>query len=106
MEQQQDKQLDIVLTRDGELKLSALPKEMTSDQFILVQRITDIAQERSNTAQRIQERMQEGQTTIGVCAAIAVFMIGFVACYGLTAWLSAELKQVELLNQGYTTDVR
>jgi hypothetical protein len=97
MEQERQK-LNISLKPNGELTLSGSVENLSQEEFILLQQVIDESQRRSKTAERIEERMKEGQAIVGICGAIAIIFLTFLGCYTLISCLSSQLTQI---NQNY-----
>ncbi|MCG6138442.1 MAG: hypothetical protein MET45_28105 [Nostoc sp. LLA-1] len=102
MEQWQERQkLNINLKTDGELNLSGNLEDLSSEEFIVLQQLIDESQRRSKSAAqsaaRVQEMMERGQTAQGIIAAIAIIMLSFIPIYGVTSYISSQIKG-ELIN--------
>lgn len=100
MEQQQERTttqtINIQLGSNGELNLSGISLEnLTQDEFILVQRLIDESQARSQNASRVKELMQQGMLAQTAIAAFAVLMLSFMGIYAITRFIGYQVQQVQ-----------
>ncbi|MBG1259897.1 hypothetical protein [Nostoc commune] len=99
MEQQQEtrhRPLNIHLKKDGELNLSGLTlKNLTSEEFLIVQQLIDESRVRSNNANRVEELMQRGLMAQGVIAAFAILMFSFISIYGIYRYIGQQVQQIQ-----------
>ncbi|AUB44699.1 hypothetical protein COO91_10939 (plasmid) [Nostoc flagelliforme CCNUN1] len=100
MEQQQEqtrqKQLNIYLKKDGELNLSGLTlKNLTPEEFLILQQLIDESRVRSNNASRVEELMQRGLMAQGVIAAFAILMFSFIGIYGIYRYIGQQVQQIQ-----------
>ncbi|MCC5633803.1 hypothetical protein LC613_41020 [Nostoc sphaeroides CHAB 2801] len=99
MEQQQEtykKPLNIHLKKDGELNLSGLTlKNLTPEEFLIVQQLIDESRVRSNNANRVEELMQRGLMAQGVIAAFAILMFSFIGIYGIYHYIGQQVQQIQ-----------
>ncbi|MCC5668214.1 hypothetical protein LC653_31225 [Nostoc sp. CHAB 5784] len=97
MEQQQEtrhRPLNIHLKKDGELNLSGLTlKNLTNEEFLIVQQLIDESRVRSNNANRVEELMQRGLMAQGVIAAFAILMFSFIGIYGIYRYIGQQVQQ-------------
>ncbi|MCC5669224.1 hypothetical protein LC653_36645 [Nostoc sp. CHAB 5784] len=100
MEQQQEqtrqKQLFIHLKKDGELNLSGLTlKNLTPEEFLILQQLIDESIVRSNNANRVEELMQRGMMAQGVVATFAILMFSFIGIYGIYRYIDKQVQQIQ-----------
>ena len=99
MEQQQEtrhRPLNIHLKKDGELNLSGLTlKNLTSEEFLIVQQLIDESRVRSHNANRVEELMQRGLMAQGVIAAFAILMFSFIGIYGIYRYVGQQVEQIQ-----------
>jgi amino acid transporter len=99
MEQQQEqtkRPLNIHLKKDGELNLSGLTlKNLTSEEFLIVQQLIDESRVRSHNANRVEELMQRGLMAQGVIAAFAILMFSFIGIYGIYRYIGQQVQQIQ-----------
>ena len=99
MEQQQEtrhRPLNIHLKKDGELNLSGLTlKNLTPEEFLIVQQLIDESRVRSNNANRVEELMQRGLMAQGVVAAFAILMFSFIGIYGIYRYVGQQVQQIQ-----------
>ncbi|MCC5611169.1 hypothetical protein LC612_31540 [Nostoc sp. CHAB 5834] len=99
MEQQQGtyrKPLNICLKKDGELNLSGLTlKNLTSEEFLIVQQLIDESRVRSHNANRVEELMQRGLIAQGVIATFAILMFSFIGIYGIYRYIGQQVQQIQ-----------
>ena len=99
MEQQQEQTespLNIRLKKDGELNLSGLTlKNLTSEEFLIVQQLIDESRVRSHNANRVEELMQRGLMAQGVIAAFAILMFSFIGIYGIYRYVGQQVEQIQ-----------
>lgn len=97
MEQQQEtrhRPLNIHLKKDGELNLSGLTlKNLTSEEFLIVQQLIDESRVRSHNANRVEKLMQRGLMAQGVIAAFAILMFSFIGIYGIYRYIGQQVQQ-------------
>lgn len=99
MEQQQEQTespLNIRLKKDGELNLSGLTlKNLTSEEFLIVQQLIDESRVRSHNANRVEELMQRGLMAQGVIAAFAILMFSFIGIYSIYRYIGQQVQQIQ-----------
>ncbi|MBW4430045.1 MAG: hypothetical protein KME50_38330 [Nostoc desertorum CM1-VF14] len=99
MEQQQEqikRPLNIHLKKDGELNLSGLTlKNLTQEEFLIVQQLIDESRVRSNNANRVEELMQRGLMAQGVIATFAILMFSFIGIYGIYRYIGQQVQQIQ-----------
>lgn len=99
MEQQQEtrhRPLNIHLKKDGELNLSGLTlKNLTPEEFLILQQLIDESRVRSNNANRVEELMQRGLMAQGVIATFAIFMFSFIGIYGIYRYIGQQVQQIQ-----------
>ncbi|YAF99444.1 MAG: hypothetical protein AB3A66_30315 (plasmid) [Nodularia sp. CChRGM 3473] len=101
MEQQAERfkeRISIQLKTDGELNLSGIPKNLSYEEFLIVQQLIDQSKQRSQNASRVQELMQRGMFVQGVIASFAVLMFLFLGFYSVTRYIFVQINQVEVKN--------
>jgi hypothetical protein len=115
MEQQQEKTtrqfnpnpINIQLSSDGELNLSGITLEnLTDEEFILVQRIIDESQRRSQNSKRVQELMQQGVLAQTAIAGFAVIMFFVMGSYSIVRLISSVVSSQESVVRGQELGVR
>ncbi|MBD2730624.1 hypothetical protein H6G96_30985 [Nostoc sp. FACHB-892] len=99
MEQQQEtrhRPLNIHLKKDGELNLSGVTlKNLTPEEFLIVQQLIDESRVRSNNANRVEELMQRGLMAQGVIATFAILMFSFISIYGISRYIGQQVQQIQ-----------
>ncbi|MBD2732211.1 hypothetical protein H6G96_39735 [Nostoc sp. FACHB-892] len=99
MEQQQEtyeRLLNIRLKRDGELNLSGLTlKNLTPEEFLIVQQLIDESRVRSHNANRVEELMQRGLMAQGMIATFAILMFSFISIYGISRYIGQQVQQIQ-----------
>ncbi|RUR77045.1 hypothetical protein PCC6912_40040 [Chlorogloeopsis fritschii PCC 6912] len=100
MEQYQERQkLDIKLNLNGEMEATLPQRELTSDEWILIQQLLDEAKTRSQTRAKLEEIAQQGLFWQGVMGAVAVLMFLFLVSFctvrvAIASFNSVNLQQV------------
>ncbi|MBG1271538.1 hypothetical protein [Nostoc sp. WHI] len=88
-------QINIHLKTDGELNLSGLTlKDLTPEEFIILQELIDESKVRSHNANRVEELMQRGLMAQGVIAAFAILMFSFIGIYGIYRYIGQQVQQI------------
>ncbi|MBG1270586.1 hypothetical protein [Nostoc sp. WHI] len=89
-------QINIHLKTDGELNLSGLTlKDLTPEEFIILQELIDESKVRSHNANRVEELMQRGLMAQGVIAAFAILMFSFIGIYGIYRYIGQQAQQIQ-----------
>lgn len=89
-------QINIHLKTDGELNLSGLTlKDLTPEEFIILQQLIDESIVRSHNANRVEELMQRGLMAQGVIAAFAILMFSFIGIYSIYRYIGQQVQQIQ-----------